>query len=54
MVKYFCDECKKELTTKEVEFSLTVTRKELCSEHVEKYVNDRRVYTCQRDYKTSE
>jgi hypothetical protein len=36
MKKYFCDECGKELTTREVMFSLELTGKELCSIHTHK------------------
>ena len=34
MIKYFCDECGKELSAEEVRYSLDMIGKELCSEHV--------------------
>jgi hypothetical protein len=38
MIKYFCDECKKELSIEEVQFSLDVIGKELCGIHAKEYI----------------
>jgi hypothetical protein len=38
MKKYFCDECGKQLTTKELQFSLEMIWKKLCSKHANEHV----------------
>jgi hypothetical protein len=45
MIKHFCDECETELSAEELRFSLDMTGKELCDEHVKEYIE-----SCKREY----
>ncbi len=43
-VKYFCDDCGRKLTPQEVQNSLDLYGKHLCSEHMRERDTDRKVY----------
>ena len=44
MKKYYCDKCGKELSDEELQFSLEMTGKELCSEHAREITDKKVVY----------
>ena len=44
MEKHFCDECGEELTAEELQHSLDMTGKELCSEHLAKRLSKKYVW----------
>jgi hypothetical protein len=39
MRKYYCDKCGKELTARELHFSLDMIGKELCSKHAQELID---------------
>jgi hypothetical protein len=52
MNKHFCDECGKELTDAELQFSLEMTGKELCSKHIDEMYGNKKELTLEANGRT--